>query len=71
MVHVMPDGYPREHLSNRLQGDEVKEGLAIAILLMHRMANLGKPSLKWMPAELLSASDVEINDRKDFLAIGH
>ena len=43
LVHVMPVGYPRELLSNRLQGDEVKEGLAIAILLMHKMANPGKP----------------------------
>ena len=37
-------------------------------MLQHRIDHPGEPPLKWMPAELLSASDTAINDRKDFLA---
>ena len=62
-----PEGYPRELLSNRLQGDEIKESLVIAIMLQHRMDHPGEPPLKWMPAEILSATDTAINDRKAFL----
>ena len=44
-----PEGYPRELLSNRLQGDEIKESLAIAIMLKQKSDKPGEPPLKWMP----------------------
>ena len=62
-----PEDYPRELLSNRLQGDEIKESLAIAIMLKHKSDKPGEPPLRWMPAELLSATDIAISDRQAFL----
>ena len=58
---------PRELLSNRLLGDEINESLAIAIMLKHKSDKPGEPPFRWMPAELLSATDIAISDRQAFL----
>ena len=62
-----PEGYPQELLSSRLQGDEIKEALAIAIMLKRKSDKPGEPPLRWMPAELLSATDIVLRDRQSFL----
>ena len=62
-----PEDYPQELLSSRLQGDEIKEALAIAIMLKHKSDKPGEPPLRWMPTELLAASDSDIGDRQAFL----
>ena len=49
------------------EGDEIKEGLAIAIMLKRKSDKPGEPPLRWMPAELLSATDIAIRDRQSFL----
>ena len=38
-----PEGYPQELLSSRLQGDEIKEALAIAIMLKRKSDKPGEP----------------------------
>ena len=62
-----PEGYAPELLSSRLQGDEIKEALAIAIMLKHKSDKPGEPPLRWMPTELLAASESDIRDRQAFL----
>ena len=62
-----PEDYPQELLSSRLQGDEIKEALAIAIMLKHKSEKPCEPPLRWMPNELLAASDSDISDRQAFL----
>ena len=42
-----PEDYPRELLSNRLQGDEIKESLAIAIMLKHKSDKLMTRTSTW------------------------
>ena len=43
LAELKPEGYPRELLSNRLQGDEVKESLAIAIMLKRKLDHPVEP----------------------------
>ena len=62
-----PEDYPQELLSSRLQGDEIKEALAIAIMLKPKGDKPGELPLRWMPNELLAASDSDISDRQAFL----
>ena len=64
---LKPEGYPQELLSSRLQGDEIKEALAITIMLRRQEDKPGEPPLRWMPKELLSATDIVLRERKSFL----
>ena len=64
---LKPEGYPQELLSSRLQGDEIKEALAITIMLRRQEDKPGEPPLRLMPKELLSATDIVLRERKSFL----
>jgi hypothetical protein len=69
MLALVPDSYCKELLSTRLQGDEIKEALAITIYRQYKQENpcLNPPA--WFPAEILRKSEQELTDRMAFLTI--
>ena len=43
LINIMPAGYAKELLSNRQQGDKVKEGLVISMLQKYKVDKPGTP----------------------------
>lgn len=64
LVAMVGEGYSKPLLSNHLQGQEVKEGLVITILLKHQREK-NPPSI--VPKVLLSMTEKVLNDRLTYL----
>ena len=67
LVELAPGDYPKELLSVRLSGHEIKEALLIILLDNVRKQTPVTEPPKWFPADLVSCSGDAIIDRWNFL----
>ena len=67
LVALKPDGYPRELLSVRLSGHEIKEALLIVLLNHVKTLAPTKEPPKWIPASIVTSSVDDLTDRWNFL----
>ena len=62
LVALKPDGYPRELLSVRLSGHEIKEALLIVLLNHVKTLAPTKEPPKWIPASIVTSSVDALTD---------
>ena len=67
MLDLVEGDYNQELLSSRLQGNAVKEGLAITLLLQFQKTTPTNQPPAWMPKELLSLGADVMQTRLAFL----
>jgi hypothetical protein len=68
MLDLITGAYSQELLSTRLQGNAVKEALAISLLLQFRKTSPLEPLPAWMPPSLHALSEEVLQARLTFLS---
>ena len=67
LVALKPEGYPRELLSVRLSGHEIKEALLIVLFNQVKTMAPTKEPPKWIPASIATSTVDGLTDRWNFL----